>query len=568
MMTGKRILIVGGVAGGASCAARARRLSEDAEIIIFDRGPYVSFANCGLPYYVGDVIKEEKKLLVATPDLFKKRFNIEVRLESNVLAIDREEKAVKVKDLKTGETYWERYDALLLSPGAPPVRPLLPGIHLPGIFSLRTIPDSRQIREWIQEKNVKSAVVVGGGFIGLEMAENLVNRGISVTILEMLPQLMPNLDPEMASLIETHLAANGVSLQLGNPVTGFETNPDGTIVVSTKPGQSYSTDMVILAIGVKPEIDLAKEAGLEIGTHGGIRVDNQMRTSDWRIWAVGDAVEVTDLITGEWELVPLAGIANRQGRIAADSILGRNSIFRGAQATAVCSVFGLTIASTGASEKKLERARMEYEKVYAHPGHHAGYYPGAEPIRMKLLFSPRNGRILGAQAVGKEGVEKRIDVISMAIQKRGTVFDLEETELCYAPQFGAAKDPVNTIGMIAANALRDDAPVAHWEDIAETDALLLDVRDRSEFEADHVDGALHIPLPELRARINELPQNREIWVYCGVGQRAYYATRILRLNGFDARNLSGGFQTYSAIRHSLSSRVEKREGALSASSIV
>jgi NADPH-dependent 2,4-dienoyl-CoA reductase/sulfur reductase-like enzyme/rhodanese-related sulfurtransferase len=547
-MTTRRLLIVGGVAGGASCAARARRLSEEAEIVIFDRGSHVSFANCGLPYYIGNIITDEKKLIVATPELFKKRFNIDVRLESNVLAIDRDKREIMVKDLLTGRIYSERYDALLLSTGASPLKPALPGIHLPGIFTLRTIPNSRQIKEWIVDRRVKHAIIVGGGFLGLEMAENLIERGISVTILEMLPQLMLSLDPEMAFPIQQHLATKGVSFHLGDPVTGFAQNQDGTISVSAGSGDTHTADMVILAIGVRPEVSIARDAGLETGEYGGIRVDDQMRTTDRQIWAVGDVVEVQDLITGEWRLAPLAGLANRQGRIAADSIFDRKTKFRGAQSTSVCAAFGLTIASTGANEKSLRRASILYEKVYSHQGHHAGYYPGARPIAMKLLFSPIDGLILGAQAVGEEGVEKRIDIISMAIQKGATVFDLEEAELCYAPQFGAAKDPVNILGMIAVNSLRGDAPIAHWEEIYRTSALILDVRDRTEFDAGHFDGALHIPLLELRARLSELPNNRDIWVYCGVGQRAYYATRLLRLNGFEARNLSGGFRTYNAIK--------------------
>jgi NADPH-dependent 2,4-dienoyl-CoA reductase/sulfur reductase-like enzyme/rhodanese-related sulfurtransferase len=464
-----------------------------------------------------------------------------------VVAIDRSAQEIQVKDLKTDAVYRERYDALVLSPGAKPIRPPLPGIDLPGIFALRTIPDSRQIREWLAGKNVKHAVVVGGGFIGLEMTENLVNRGVSVTIYEMLPQVMPPLDPEMAAPIHEHLKAHGVSLCLGDAVAQFEGNADGRLVVHSKLGETCTTDLVILAIGVRPETTLAKEAGLEIGARGGIRVDEQMRTSDERIWAVGDAVEVRDVITGEWSLIPLAGPANRQGRIAANAIFGRDSKFRGVQATAVCGVFDMTIALTGASEKTLKRVGMAYEKVYLHPGHHVGYYPGARPITMKLLFSPADGRVLGAQAVGTEGVEKRIDVMAMAIQMGATIFDLEEAELCYAPQYGAAKDPVNVAGMIAANVLRGDVPLARWEDISKSNALILDVRNFDEFEAGHVQGARHLPLPELRARMAELPHDREIWVYCGVGQRSYYATRALRLNGFNARNLPGGFQTYRMI---------------------
>jgi NADPH-dependent 2,4-dienoyl-CoA reductase/sulfur reductase-like enzyme/rhodanese-related sulfurtransferase len=547
-----RILIVGGVAGGASCAARARRMSEKAEIIMFERGPYVSFANCGLPYYVGDVITDERDLLIATPERFKKRFNIQVRVQSEVRSIDRQQHEIEVRNGQTGEVYRERYDALVLAPGAAPVRPNIPGIDLPGIFNLRTIPDSRQIREQIAERKPKRAVVVGGGFIGLEMTENLVRRGISVTIVEMLPQVMPPVDPEMAVPIQEHLIANGVSLCLGDAVAGFEQGPgENTISVTTKSGRRHVCDMVLLAIGVRPEITLAREAGLEIGRLGGIRVDDQMRTSDGRIWAVGDAVEVRDFTSGEWSLVPLAGVANRQGRLAADVILGREARFRGAQGTIVCKVFDVTVAATGLSEKSLKRGKLSgpeqhHEKIYLHPGHHANYYPGAKPIIMKLIFSTENGKILGAQAVGQEGVEKRIDVIAMAIQKGATVFDLEEAELCYAPQFGAAKDPVNVAGMIAANALRGDAPVAHWADAKSPQSYVLDVREPGEFALGHVEGAGNIPLGSLRGRMSELPRDREILVYCAAGQRSYYASRALRLNGFRARSISGGMRTYRA----------------------
>ena len=558
-----RILIVGGVAGGASCAARARRMSEKAEIVVFERGPYVSFANCGLPYYVGDVITDEKDLLIATPELFRRRFNIEVRLRSEVSSIDREKHEIEVRNGLTGEAYRESYDALVLATGAAPVRPPIPGIDLPGIFSLRTIPDSRQIREQIAERQAKRAVVVGGGFIGLETTENLVRRGLSVTIVEMLAQVMPPIDPEMAVPIQEHLTANGVSLCLGDGVAGFEQDPKGsTISVVTKSGGRHVCDMVLLAIGVRPEIALAKEANLEVGQLGGIRVDDQMHTSDERIWAVGDAVEVRNFVSGEWSLFPLAGVANRQGRIAADVILGREAKFRGVQGTIVCKAFDITVAATGMSEKSLNRAKVHaqgqaYEKIYLHPGHHVGYYPGARPITMKLIFSTEDGKILGAQAVGEEGVEKRIDVIAMAIQKGATVFDLEEAELCYAPQFGAAKDPVNIAGMIAANALRGDAPVAHWADVRASQKHVLDVREPQEFDLGHAEGAHNIPLHSLRGRMSELPHDREILVYCAVGQRSYYASRALRLNGFSAKNISGGITNYGAESDGLPSEKPK-----------
>ncbi|MFC2044075.1 FAD-dependent oxidoreductase [Chloroflexota bacterium] len=549
-----RILIVGGVAGGASCAARARRLSEKVEIIVFERGHYVSFANCGLPYYVGNVIVEENELLIATPKLFKDRFNIDVRIQSEVQRIDRKKNTIEVKNIETGKMYWESYDALVLSPGSLPIIPPLPGIDLPGIFTLRTIPDARQIRKWAGQINVKRAIVVGGGFIGLEMADNLTQRGISVAIIEMLPQVMPPLDPEMVIPIHDHLIAKGVSLHLNDAVSEFKGDPKGsTINVVTKSNQEYTCDMVILAIGVRPEVSLAKEAGLEIGVLGGIMVDDQMQTSDKHIWAVGDAAEVCDFISGERTLLALAGPANRQGRVAANAILGRNNRFRGVQGTAACKIFDMTIALTGLNEKRLQRLAdgshpISYEKIYLHTTHHAGYYPDAKNMTIKLIFSRDEGKILGAQAIGEEGVEKRIDVIAIAIQQGASVFDLEDAELCYAPQFSSAKDPINVAGMIAANALRGDSLLAHWPDIDVTQSTLLDVREPNEFREGHVAGAINIPLGTLRQRISELPHDNEILSYCNVGKRSYYATRILRLNQFKARNISGGFTSYNAYK--------------------
>jgi NADPH-dependent 2,4-dienoyl-CoA reductase/sulfur reductase-like enzyme/rhodanese-related sulfurtransferase len=396
-------------------------------------------------------------------------------------------------------------------------------------------------------ETAERAALVGAGFIGLEMAENLVHRGLEVTIVEMLPQVMPPLDPEMAARVQRHLATKGVELRLGQAVTGFEANDDGALRVRAGSEIVVEADLVVLSIGVRPELELARAAGLEVGSRGGIRVDEGMRTSDERIWAVGDAVETRDVITGNPALVPLAGPANRQGRIAADRICGRPSSFRGVQATAVVGVLGLTVAMTGASEKTLKRAGIEYEKVYLHPGHHAGYYPGAKAISMKLLFSPGDGRVLGMQAVGEEGVDKRVDVVSMLIQKGGTVFDLEEAELCYAPQYGAAKDPVNLAGMVAANVVRGDVPLAHWGNVEGADALVVDVREPLEFAGGHVEGAVNFPLGQLRSRLAELPRDRTILPYCGVGQRSYYATRILIQNGFRVRNLSGGFTTYNLV---------------------
>jgi NADPH-dependent 2,4-dienoyl-CoA reductase/sulfur reductase-like enzyme/rhodanese-related sulfurtransferase len=545
----KRVLIVGGVAGGASCAARLRRLDERAEIMLFDRGPHVSFANCGLPYFVGNVIADERSLLVASRELFRQRFNIEVFTRHDVVAIDRTRRTIRVVDLDAAggpREREERYDALLLAPGAAPIRPSLPGIDLPGIFAVRTIPDTRRIRSWIEERLPRRALVVGGGFIGLEMAENLAHRGLAVTILEKLPQLMPPLDAEMAAPVQRHLTAAGVTLHLGDGLAGFERDGDG-LAARTERGARLPADLVILSIGVRAETSLAAAAGLPLGARGGIAVDAQMRTADAHIWAVGDAVEVRDVVSGQEVIVPLAGPANRQGRIAAESIAGRPRDFRGVQATAVVGVFGLTVATTGASEKGLRRnGASDFACVYLHPGHHAGYYPGAKPIHLKLLFRVPDGRVLGAQAVGLEGVEKRIDVIAAMIQLGGTVRDLAEAELCYAPQFGGAKDPVNLAGMIAVNHLDGLMPLADWRRL-DAVAQLIDVREPDEFAAGHIPGARNLPLSQLRERVAELDPALPVTCYCGVGQRAYYATRFLLQNGRRAANLSGGYTTYRAL---------------------
>jgi NADPH-dependent 2,4-dienoyl-CoA reductase/sulfur reductase-like enzyme/rhodanese-related sulfurtransferase len=546
----KRVLILGGVAGGASCAARLRRLDEAAEIVVFERGPFVSFANCGLPYHIGEVIRDEASLLLADVEQFRKRFNIEVRLQAEVVTIDRAASEIQVRALLSGKLTRERYDALVLSPGAAPIRPPLPGIELPGIFTLRTIPDTRRIRAWITERQARRAIIVGGGFIGLEMAENLARLGIQVTIVEMLNQVLPPLDPEMAEVLHRELEKNGVQVALGDAVAGFASGPDGGLIVRTKSGVCHEGDMVVLAIGVRPETGLARAAGLELGERGGIKVDEQMRTSDPKIWAVGDAVEVRDFVLGQSALIPLAGPANRQGRLAADAICGREARFRGMQGTAICGVFGCVAALTGASEKTLQRAGLtDYSKAYLHPRQHAGYFPGAKAMHLKLLFRTSDGRLLGAQAVGEEGVDKRIDVLSMAIQMGATVFDLEEAELCYAPQFGSAKDPINLAGMSAANTLRGDAPIGSWSQLGSNGFFLLDVRDADEYEGGHIPGASNIPLGELRQRLSELPRNREIRLYCAGGQRAYYALRFLAQHGFRAQNLSGGYLTYLSVRN-------------------
>ncbi len=536
-----KVIIVGGVAGGASCAARLRRLDEKAGILLVERGPYVSYANCGLPYHVGGSIEREESLLVATEQTFRTRFAVDCRTHCEAVGISAERKTVELKDHRTGMATTEKYDKLVLSPGAAPIRPPLPGIDLPGIFQVRTVPDARSIREWLDRTATKPkrAVVVGGGFIGLEMVENLVRRGLEATVIEKLDQVMPPLDPEMARLVEPYMAKRGVRLVLGDGVAGFRRSPDGSLEVQASSGKSHPADIVILAIGVRPETALAKMAGIEIGRLGGIRVDERMRTTDPDIFAVGDAVEVRDFVTGQWTLIPLAGPANRQGRIAADAIAGRDSRFRGTQGTSICRVFEGVVAQTGASEKTLVRlGDKDFEKIYLYPNSHAGYYPGAKTLAIKVLFRKSDGRLLGAQVVGEDGVDKRIDSFAMAVQMGCTVYDLEEAELCYAPPFGSAKDPVNFAGMVAANVLRGDMPLCHWNSVE--GGFLLDVRNPLELAGESVPGAVNIPLPQLRARLGELPRDRDILVFCRSAQRSYLATRILLQNGFKARNISGG----------------------------
>jgi NADPH-dependent 2,4-dienoyl-CoA reductase/sulfur reductase-like enzyme/rhodanese-related sulfurtransferase len=549
-MSDKRVLIVGGVAGGASCAARLRRLDERAEIVVFERGGAASFANCGLPYYLGGVIAERDKLLVSTPERFRAMFNVDVRTRHEAVGIDRVNKTLEVKNLAGGGAQ-ERYDILVLATGAAPLRPPLAGIDLPGVFSLRNLDDADTIHAWLERRRPSRAVVVGGGYIGLEMAENLHRLGAHVTLLEQCGQLMPQADAEMAAPLQEELRRQGVDLRLGTAAAAFEAGPDGTLAAVAGDGQRFPADVIVLALGVKPDVELARRAGLDLGPTGGIRVDEQMRTSDPNIFAVGDAVEVRDFITGRPALIPLAGPANRQGRIAADAICGRASRYRGSQGTAVVGVFDLTFAMTGATEKSLLAAGVAYEKSFTHASQHAAYYPGAERIALKLLFAPDDGRILGAQAVGRLGVEKRIDVIAAAIQLGATVFDLEELELAYAPQYGSAKDAANMAGFAAANILRGDVRLAHWSEwLKLRDAgktpFTLDVRPAALVAAGAIPGTIRIPLSELRARLGELPRDREIWVHCGVGQTSYYAVRLLTQHGFQARNISGGYTSYLA----------------------
>lgn len=547
-----KLVIVGGVAGGASAAARARRLSERADIVLFERGPDVSFANCGLPYYIGGEIAERSKLLVTKPVYLKGRYRLDVRTRSEVVSIDRARKTVRVRELATGGEYDEPYDKLVLAPGAAPLRPPIPGIDLPGIHTLRNLDDVDRIKQAV-DRGVKQAVIVGAGFIGLELAENLVRRGVKTAVVELQDQVLPPLDAEMTAPIAEQLRVHGIDLHLGQTAEAFEAVPGG-LTVRLRSGETLPAQLVLLGVGVRPENRLAVESGLEVGPRGGIQVDEHMRTNDPDVYAVGDAAEVRDFVGGDRTQVPLAGPANRQGRIAADHVFGRDSRFRGTQGTAIVRVFELAAAITGASEKQLVRAGRPYGKIYVHPAQHAGYYPGARTMTLKLLFDPKDGRVLGAQGVGAEGVDKRIDVLAVAIQAGMTVFDLEEMELAYSPQFGSAKDPVNMAGFVAAGVVRGDYPQVHVDDLpglltpkSGPPAFLLDVRTAEEFAAGSIPGSVNVPIDELRPRMAEVPTGRPIVAICAAGQRGYLATVALRHAGFDARNLSGGYRTYRMV---------------------
>jgi NADPH-dependent 2,4-dienoyl-CoA reductase/sulfur reductase-like enzyme/rhodanese-related sulfurtransferase len=562
-----KVVIVGGVAGGASCAARLRRLDEKAEILMVERGPYVSYANCGLPYHVGGVIEKESSLLVGSEQMFRIMFAVDVRTNCEAISISAKNKTVDLRNVKTGEVTTESYDKLVLSPGASSVHPPLPGIDLPGIFHVRTVPDARSIREWVERgttfltgmykysgiqmlKPVRRAVVVGGGFIGLETAENLIHTGFDVTLIQKPDHVLSPLDPEIAVLVQSHIKRHGVKVVANDGVVGFKQLEGGAIEVQTSSGKTYPADIVILAIGVRPDTTLAKTAGLKIGDRGGIRVDDHMRTSNPDIFAVGDAIEVKDFGTGQWSLIALAGPANRQGRIAADVIAGRDSRYRGTQGTSIIGLFGGAAAWTGINEKTLNKlGDTDYEKIFLFPNSHAGYYPGAKMLGLKVIFRKSDGRVLGAQALGQDGpaVDKRISALALAIQMGATIYDLEEAELCYAPQFGSAKDPVNFAGMVAADVLRGDMPITHWRSME--NGFLLDVREPAELVVESVPDAVNIPLGQLRSRLEELPRDREIQVICRTAQRAYYATRILLKNGFKAKNISGG--TLSRAMYSL-----------------
>ena len=541
-------LIIGGVAGGATVAARLRRMDEKANIILFERGKYVSYANCGLPYYIGDTINNREKLFVQTAKGFTDRFRIDIRTEQEVTAIRPDKKEVEIKNLSTGETYTETYDKLVLSPGAEPLRPGIEGIGSKKIFTLRNVPDTDTIKNYVNTENPKRAIVVGGGFIGLEMAENLHDLGIQVDVVEMANQVMAPLDFSMAAIVHRQLTDKGVGLHLEDGVSRFE-EKDGGVTVHLRSGKQIATDMVLLSIGVRPETKLAKDAGLAIGERGGIAVNDYMQTSDADIYALGDAVEVRHLVTGQPALIPLAGPANKQGRIVADNIVfGNKEKYPGSIGTSIAKVFDLTVAAAGANAKLLQRNNIPYISSYTHGASHAGYYPGAVPLSIKILFAPENGKLLGAQIVGFNGVDKRIEMLAQVIQRGGTVHDLAELEHAYAPPYSSAKDPVNMAGFVAENILNKKPRIIQWRELAElpADTIRIDVRTHDEYKLGTIPGFINIPVDELREHLDELPKEKPIVVTCAVGLRGYLAYRILVQNGFKhVRNLSGGYKTWS-----------------------
>jgi CoA-disulfide reductase len=546
----KKVVIVGGVAGGASTAARLRRLDENCEITMFEKGEYISFANCGLPYYIGNVITERNNLIVQTIESMTERFNINIKNFSEVVAINRYKKTVTVKKVKTGETYDVDYDVLVLSPGAKPIVPPIEGIYnAKNLFAIRNIPDTDMIKAFISKRKPSNAVIVGGGFIGLEMAENLRRLGINVTIVEMSNQVMSPLDFEMAQIVHRHLIGHGINLILEDGVKAFVNNGNKVILSS---GKEINTDMVILSIGVAPESKIAVDAGLKVNSRNAIVVNEYMRTSDENIYALGDAVETTDYISKVPTMIPLAWPANRQGRIVADNISGRNVKYPGTLGTSVARVFDITVSTTGNNEKSLKKSGVSYQAIHIHPSSHASYYPGASIISLKLLFCPKTGNIFGAQAVGIDGVEKRIDVIATAIKGNLTVFDLQNLELSYAPPYSSAKDPVNMAGYVASNiidGLCETFQYYETDDLVKNGQLLVDVRTEYEYHSSPIKGAINIPLDSLRDSLNKLPKDRTIYVHCRVGLRGYLACRILAQYGFKCKNLDGGYITYSMAKY-------------------
>lgn len=551
----KKVIIVGGVAGGASTAARLKRLDESLEIIMFEKGEYISFANCGLPYYIGETIKERDNLLVQTVEGMSSRFNIDIRNFSEVIKIDKDAKKVTVKNHSSSQVYEESYDVLVLSPGASPITPPIPGLkEATNLFTLRNIPDTDKIKAFVDNNSPKEAVIVGGGFIGLEMAENLNERGVSVTLVEMADQVMAPLDYEMAAIVHEHLLQNGVNLILKDGVKSFE-NRGKKVVLNS--GKEIVTDMIVLSIGVSPESKIAIDAGLEVNNRKAIVVNKEMKTSDENIYALGDAVEVIDYINGNPTMIPLAWPANRQGHVVADNICGKKAEYNGTLGSSVAKVFSLTVATTGNNEKTLKRLNLEYKAIHLHPNSHAGYYPGAFPISLKVLFNPKDGKLLGAQGVGLDGVEKRIDVIATAIKGDLKVTDLPELELCYAPPYSSAKDPVNMAGYIGTNIMDNLVSIVQWDEVDNLIAnneFILDVREEMEFEVGHIENAINIPLGTLRNNLNKIPKDKTIYVYCQVGLRGYIGCRILSQYGFNCVNLDGGYKTYATVKSSLNNK--------------
>lgn len=544
----KRILIVGGVAGGASCAARLRRLDEKAEIVLFERGEYISFANCGLPYYIGGVIPKREQLLVQDVKTMNAWFNLEIHTKAEVIAIQPEQKTVTVRYLRTGEERQERYDVLVLSPGASPIVPRLEGLEeaRDRIFTIRNIADVDALKGFMDTTAAKTAVVVGGGFIGLEMAENLRHKGLDVHLVEAADQVMTALDPEMATLIAAELKKNGVKLSLGTAIHGFA-DAGKTVVLAD--GSRIATDLTVLAIGVRPESGLIKDAGLAVNERGAIVIDDQFRVAGAEdIYAIGDAVETTDRIFGEKTQIPLAGPANRMGRMVADIICGKDKHYKGSLGSSIVRVFKVQAASTGKNEKQLKQMGVDYRSIHLYPANHATYYPGASQISLKVLYAPEDGKLYGAQAVGQEGCDKTIDVIATAIAGDMSVYDLADVELCYAPPFNTAKSAVNYAGYIAEN-LRDGEAyfddVAHIEGLVASGATVLDVRGKKEIEKVPLPSTLQIPLPELRKRLHEVPADGPVYVSCMVGLRGHIASRILQQNGIDAINVGGGAKLYT-----------------------
>jgi CoA-disulfide reductase len=544
----KKIIIIGGVAGGATTAARLRRLDEQAEIILFERGEYISFANCGLPYYIGGTISERDQLLVQTVEGMSEKFHLDIRNLSEVTKINREKKTVEVKSVKTGQIYEESYDKLVLSPGASPIKPPIPGIEkAESLFTLRNIPDTDKIKSYVVTRKPKRAAVIGGGFIGIEMAENLFDLGIQVTLVEMSNQIMAPIDYEMAAILHSHLREKGINLALEDGVAEFRENGK---IVSLKSGKQIETDMIILAIGVKPENQLAIGADLEVGARGGIKVNEHLQTEDPDIYAIGDAIEVKDYINGQPTQIPLAWPANRQGIIVADHINGIQAKYNGTLGTSIAKVFDMTVAATGNNEKTLKRLGIPFEVVHVHPGSHAGYYPGSFPISLKLIFDKETGKIFGAQAVSYDGADKRIDVIATAIKGGLTIFDLPDLELAYAPPYSSAKDPVNMAGYAASNIANGLVETVQWHELNEiiqNGGLLIDVREPIEREMGYIEGSINIPLGQLRNHLSELPKDQTIYLTCQVGLRGYLGARILMQHGFKVKNLDGGIKTYSCV---------------------